>query len=210
METRSTADSRLACQRGFGLADLMVGVAIGSAFLLAVAASFGARPGHAHGAALALEAALAEARSLAMTTGDVTDTAFPTGATVVVAPDPTVAGSSLVAVYHSRPIPNPNSGSQSFPLPIDTGFPVMRVAATFVVQNGGGPPSGDAFAILISTSGYASIAAPYTYDSEQPVLLTSDPGCNDSGVSIAVTDGVRPETHPFACRDGSYDVSTTI
>jgi len=169
-----------------------------------VSATFGARPRHAHPAAVVLEAALSEARSLAMTTGDTTDLAYPTGATVTVAPDPAVAGGSVIAVYRSRPIVNP-SGGNTFALPPDTGFPEQHVAARFSVQSADGIVSGGAFAILLSTSGYASIAASYTYDANHPTLLASDPGCDDAGVTIAVDDGSRSETHPFVCRDGAYD-----
>jgi prepilin-type N-terminal cleavage/methylation domain-containing protein len=202
-------------QRGFSLIETLVALAIGSVCLLATAATFGTRPSRAHAAALALEAALCEARLLAMSTADATDLAYPTGATVTVAPDPNAAGGSVIAVYRSRPIANLNAGAGTFTLPPDAGFPLQHVAAAFFIEvdpserdpagaNGHAP-----FAILLAASGYASIVPGYRYDAAQPQLLSDDPGCSDAGETIGVSDGARVEAHPFDCRDGSLDLSVT-
>jgi prepilin-type N-terminal cleavage/methylation domain-containing protein len=197
-------------QRGFSLVETLVALTIFSGFVIVAAATFGSRGSHVHSAALALEEALAEARSLAMATADTTDLAYPTGATVTVASDPSVSGGSVISVYRSRPIANANPGAAAFALPLDAGFPVQHVPATFTVTaaSAGAAPVRAPFAILLAASGYASIVAGYVYDANNPVILSGpDPGCDDAGETISAADGTRSETHPFACRDGSYDVS---
>ncbi len=191
-------------QRGFTLLDVIVGIALFTSFVLATASAFGSRAPNRHLAALALQAALAEARSLALTTADATDLAAPTGATVVVAPDPLDRRGSVIRVYRSRPIPSLAGGVTSALVP-DVGFPAQHVHAKFSLA--AGVAFGSPFAILISSSGYASIADPYVYSPANVATIAVDPGCDDTGVTISVSDGAVPERHPFGCRDGSYDVS---
>jgi hypothetical protein len=187
--------------------EITLALAILCTFTLASAATFGLRPPRAHAAALALEAAVIEARSLATTTADETDPAATTGATVYVAPDPQQPGRSIVSVYRSRPIVNPNAVGASEPLLGDAGFPPQRVAATLTVRNGDVPSSGP-FAILISSSGYASVAAPLDWDpGASGTVLATDPGCTVGAVSIVADDGSRTESHPLACRNAVYDAS---
>jgi len=192
-------------QRGFTLLDVIVGIALFTSFVLATASAFGMRAPNRHLAALALQAALVEARSLALTTADATDLATPTGATVVVAPDPLDRRGSVIRVFRSRPIPNLTGGNGESALVSDLGFPAQHVHAKFPLT--AGVAFGSPFAILISSSGYASIADPYVYSAANVATIAVDPGCNDAGVTIAVSDGAVPERHPFGCRDASYDVS---
>jgi hypothetical protein len=196
----------VAKQRGFTVLETAVGIAILSAFVLATA-SLGSRPPQAHAAAIGLEAALVEARSVAVATADQTDPAWPTGATVYVAPDPANAGRSVVSVYRSRPIPNGNPGAASGPLSADAGFPPEHLAAALSVRNGVAA-SAAPFAILVSSSGYASVAAPLAWDpGASGARLTADPGCMEDAVTIAADDGTRTESHPLSCRDASFDAA---
>jgi type II secretory pathway pseudopilin PulG len=178
-------------QRGFSLIEALVVVGLMSGVLLAVAAMRGTRPPAAHVAALGLQAALAEARSLAMSNADVTAS----GATVSVEPE---RGGTVVTVYESRPI------AGRTPPELDAGFPPQHYGASMTL--GGAAAAGQPFAIFVSSSGYASVAANYAYDSAHPVLLSADPGCDEAaGVAITISDGIRSETHALDCRETQYE-----
>ena len=184
--------------------------------MFVTASARGARPPRAHAAALALQAALVEARAVALSTADATDQTKPTGATVVIAPDPLhPPQGSIITVYRSRPIPNTNAPLfgrgpiAPTSLAQDPGFPPQRVEGTFSARSSTGLFASGSMAILIASSGYASIVAPYRYFA----LVRSDPGCfalTGESASITVDDGARSETHPIACRDGTYDVASTL
>lgn len=193
-------------ERGFTLLEVAVWLAIGTTFVLATASAWGRRPPHAHAAALAFEAALAEARSLAAATADATDGVIATGATVYVAP---IAGArgALVTVYRSRPIPTPGAGAPRGPLQRDAGFAPMRVAADLVLERAG-VATGAPFAILVSGGGYASVVGPMNWDpGRSGAVLANDPGCVEGSVAVGADDGVRRESHPLACRNAAYDAS---
>lgn len=197
-------------QRGFGLLDVIVGIGILSALILMTAFAWSRAP-KVHPAALALQAALTEARSLAMTAGEISfDPRFAgeDGATVTVTPAADDPGhASVITVYRSRPRRNAN------PLSLDVGFPPMRVPAVFTVApdsvgNGGGEP----FGILISSAGYASFRSGWPsppYPPQPGSYFTSEQPCSDDGEAISVSDGSKTETHPFTCREATYDVSVT-
>ena len=189
---------------------MMVAVAIVSTMLLALSA-IGAHPGGAHPASLALQAALTEARGVALVTGDAANALVPTGATVAVSPvDPSdLTKGSIIRVYRSRPIvyrgPGPGQGRAAAVLEPDVGFPDARVNATFHIAAGtvsGDPP----FSILISQSGITSIIAGYAYDPANPRSFATDPGCADRGVTITARDSARSETYPFICRDAVLEI----
>ncbi len=210
-ERYAAASLRAEPQRGFTLLDVLVAAAILSTMVLAFG-TFGARSPAAHPAALALQAALVEARAVALTTGDAAEPLVPTGATVAVAPDPLDASGagSVIRVYRSRPIlyrgPGPAQGTPAAPLLADVGFPEAHVPATFRLSDAtlGTVPA--PFTILISHSGYASIVANYAYDPASPRTFMTDPGCDESGVTIAADDRSRVETHPFLCREGVLQI----
>jgi hypothetical protein len=67
------------------------------------------------------------------------------------------------------------------------------------------------FAILISSSGYASIQSDYAYDRVHPTTLNSDPGCDEiDNPAVTITDGFRKETHPIDCRETQYDLTVNL
>jgi len=196
-------------QRGFGLLEVIVAMAILAAFVLMTASTWSRAP-KVHPAALELQAALTEARSLAMTSGEISyDPRFlgADGATVTITPavdDPQHA--SVITVYRSRPRRNAD------PLSLDVGFPPRRVPAVFSVApdsagNGGGEP----FGVLISSAGYASFRSGWPLPPYPPPpgsYFTSEQPCSDNGEAITAADGVASETHPFTCREGTYDASS--
>ncbi len=201
----------LADTRGFALLDLLVATALIAVLAVAAATTYGVRPARAHTAAIALEQAMTEARSLAAASANATDPLHPTGATVVVEPDPAgAAGTTQIAVYRSRPVIF--NGTTPYPPTQDIGFPPQRVAATFAFS-GASSATGTAhvsepFAIYLSGSGYASIVQlTGPYDEKDPPYRSDDPGCAADGALISVTDGVSSEAHPFGCIGGVYDAN---
>ena len=217
MEVDDRSGTRV-CEQGFGLVDLVVAVAILSGILLVASSSFGARAPSVHPAALALQAALVEARSIAtMQQADGTDDGLPTGATVSIDVDPGDASRSIVAVYRSRPIASPNRPLQgqtpiTLSLPLDVGFPRQVVPALFTLnQSGQAPYTKGKFTIMISSSGYTSIQTDYAYAPGSAIIPPPDPLCyDDGGASIAVSSANQMETHPFVCRNASYDASVSL
>lgn len=197
---------RARAQRGFTLLEVAVWLAIGTTFVLATASVWGRRPPQAHAAALAFEAALAEARSVAVSTADATDSAVATGATVYVAPLAGARG-SLVTVYRSRPVPAAAPGAPSVPLQRDSGFARVRVSANLGLDRAGITTPAP-FAILVSSGGYASIVAPMAWDpGASGAVLVADPGCDEGTVAVSADDGVRRESHSLACRNAVYDAT---
>ena len=192
------ADANRARERGATLLETLVALAIAGFALLAVAALRGAHPPQARAAALALQGALAETRNLAAANADATS-GTPTGATLSVVPR--ASGGTQVTVYASRPI----AGAP--PLHGDPGFPPIVLPASVTIP--GLTVAGQPFAIVVSSAGYASIAAGFAYDPTQPRALATDPGCNEAaGVTIAVADDSSSETHAFECRTAQYDADT--
>jgi hypothetical protein len=197
-------------ERGVALLDMIVACALIAMLAVATASAFAAHPNRSHAAAVALEAALAEARGLAAASADATDVAYPTGATVIVEPDPARAGNTRIAVYRSRPVVI--AKKTPYPPPLDNGFPPQSVAGTFTfsgttVANGVTTASRitPRFAIMLSGGGYASIV-PLTaaYNATTPQTYTNDPGCAADGAQISVTADGTTEAHPFGCTGGAY------
>ncbi|GAC1309393.1 MAG: hypothetical protein NVSMB21_15880 [Vulcanimicrobiaceae bacterium] len=200
-------------QRGYTMLELVVIVALLGLSLVATAASMGARVPRAHPAELALQAALVDARALAASTGNVTNSAVATGATVTVDRDPRDRSGygSIIRVFRSRPIPytgGPGFGPAATApnrLLQDTGFATAYVGATFHLSDTSatGGLTDRPFTILISTSGYASVLRGYLYDpAANNYFRSPDPGCRDGAVSIVADDGVRRDGAPFSCREG--------
>jgi len=183
-------------ERGFTLLETMIMTAIVGFALLAFAAFSGFEAPQRRVAALALQGALAETRALAEANADATSST-PTGATLTVTPLPDGRTSKLT-IYLSRPI----TGAPT--LTTDPGVPPEHLPVRFNVP--GLTALGEPFTILVSSSGYASIAPKYAYDPAHPVTLDSDPGCDEAhGVQIAVSDDVASEAHPFDCREARYE-----
>ena len=185
--------------RGFTLLETLVAIAIVSLAALAASPLFATRAADRHLAARSLQSALAETRALAEANA-ATTLAAAGGATLVV--EPLLAGSSTrLTVYRSRPI------SGTSPLERDLGFPSRSVPVSITVP--GLTRAGEAFSIFVSSSGYASVAANYAYDPSRPQTLANDPGCNDDGLTITVSDDTGTETHPFACRGARFDADAS-
>ena len=191
-------------ERGFTVVDMLVATAILAGFVIVTAFNF-SRPPKLHPAALALQAALVEGRSLAMTFGQISDVAGAPGfagldgATVTITPDPANAQGSVIEVWRSRPRMNGD------PLTPDPGFPPQRVPVRYISSTAGAVP----FSILISSAGYASIQRQFPGTLPPPNSLAEDPGCHEAGEFISVVDGGQSETHRIECREGTYDTSVT-
>jgi hypothetical protein len=190
-------------ERGFTVADMLVATAILAGFILLTALNY-SRPPKVHPAALVLQAALLEGRSLAMNYSRISDVRGGAGfsgldgATVTITPDPLYpSGGSVIAVWRSRPR---TSGD---PLVADPAYPPQHVPVRFTSSTAGAEP----FSILSSSAGYASIQRDFPDTLPPPNALGADPGCHEDGESIAVSDGTRSETHRFECREGLYDAS---
>ena len=191
-------------ERGFTLLEVVVAVAILSTMTIALS-SFLAPHSTTHPAMLAMQAALAEARDVAMITGDATNPLVPTGATVSVKHDPLDPSGhgSVITVYRSRPIyyrgVGPGQNFKADTLLQDPGMPRQRVRADFQISSFGTVST--PFSILVSQSGFASIVKGYAYDPADRAWFSSDPGCDEGGVTISATDGSFTETDPFTCHD---------
>jgi prepilin-type N-terminal cleavage/methylation domain-containing protein len=182
-------------QRGFSLVETLVVASLVAAIVLFATSSRGARAPQVHAAAIGFGAALVEARTLAASNAS----ANHSGATLTVAP---AGNGTIVAVYRSRPV----AGWP--PLEADTGFPALRFPVTIALSGDVRAPR--PFAILVSSSGYASIERDYTYDPARPSVIRTDPGCDESAaLTVTVSDGVRSETHPLDCREAQYETSAS-
>jgi type II secretory pathway pseudopilin PulG len=180
-------------ERGFSLVETLVVVAMTSAFIVFVMASQGSRAPDVHTTALAFEAAVRETRALAMSNAG----ARASGAMLSV--EPAGAG-TIVSIYDSRPLVG-----WAPPTP-DAAFPPMHLPASIVLGADAAMPR--PFAILISSSGYASIQENYAYDPAHPTTLSADPGCDETTrPTVNITDGFRKETHPLDCRETQYDLT---
>ncbi len=197
-----TYSGRMHRARGFTVVDLLVATAILSGFVLATAFNF-SRPPELHPAALALQAALVEGRSLAMAFGQISDAPGSVGfsgldgATVTLTPDPGDAAGTVIGVWRSRP------QASGDPLVPDPGFPPQHIPARFTSSTAGAEP----FSILISSAGYASVQGRFPATLPPPNSLTTDPGCHENGEAISVSSGGASETHRFECREAVYDAS---
>lgn len=193
-------------ERGFTLLEVMVAVAILSIMTI-VLSTFAAPHPMTHPAMLAMQAALAEARDLAMVTGDATNPLVPTGATISVKHDPLDPSGhgSVIAIYRSRPISyrgvGPGQNYKADTLVQDPGMPRQHVRADFQISSASLGTIPTPFSILVSQSGFASIVKGYAYDPENKMTIAADPGCDESGVTISATDGVFTEKDPFTCHD---------
>jgi hypothetical protein len=201
---RGTIDDEMRRERGFVVADMLVAMTILVGFVLVTAYNF-SRPSRLHPAALALQAALVEGRSLAMTFGQISDAAGSAGfsgldgATVTITPDPADPQGSVIAVWRSRPRMNGD------PLTADPGFPPQHVPLRYTSSTAGAEP----FSILISSAGYASIQGHFPPTLPPPNVLETDPGCLETGETISVVEVMQTETHRFECREGTYDASVS-
>ena len=201
-------------ERAVALLDMMVGCALIATIAAVLSTVYGLRPARAHAAAMSLEMALSEARTLAAANANVLDPLYPTGAMVVIESDPAAAGDSRIAVYRSRPVVI--NGKQPFAPVRDSGFPALRVAASYRFAGANLLPNGrhqqvsvsEPFAIMFSGGGYASIVqltAPY--DETNPTLYSQDPGCAAESARIIILDGSSTETHDFGCTGGAFHAS---
>lgn len=192
-------------ERGFALLDVLVGIAIMSGMLLVLMSSPWHGSDDPHQAALALQLAMSEARGLAMTNGSLNPDAPPTGATVLIATEPNDANESVLTVYASRPIVNPNPAALlanigTNMMTPEVGRPPVIVRGHFEVLEGE-TVAADDFAITVGASGAVNFAPGFhAGDAVRPSLMDCAPGA-----SVAVVIGSRSERHPIACQDGVYD-----
>ena len=183
-------------QRGFSLIEILLVVTLMGALLVGALAVRGEREPNVHIAALAVQAALEETRALAMSNAAVGTS----GATLTLAP---LGTDTVLTVYKSRPI------AGSAPPTEDQGFTARSYPVT--IEMAGGPDAQQPFSIFISSSGYASVKTGYAYEPARPVMLPSDPGCDESrGMAITISDGYRTETHSLDCREAQYEASAPL
>jgi prepilin-type N-terminal cleavage/methylation domain-containing protein len=193
-------------ERGFTLLEVMIAVAILSMMTI-VLSTFAAPHSTTHPAMLVMQAALAEARDVAMITGDATNPLVPTGATISVKHDPLDPSGhgSVITIYRSRPIAyrgvGPGQNYTADTLVQDPGMPRQRVRADYHISSASLGTISTPFSILVSQSGFASIVKGYAYDPAHKMTIFVDPGCDESGVTISATDGAFTEKDPFACHD---------
>lgn len=179
-------------QRGFSLVENCFVLSIVAASIVALLAFRGAALPKVHVAALGFQAALAETRALAMSR------AGKSGSGAMLSANGS-SSETVLSIYDARPMEGSRQPSA------DSGFPPLRYPVAMNVA--GKTVAGQPFAIFISSSGYASVAAGYGYDPAHPAMLSTDPGCDErAGVAITIADGVRTETHPLDCREAQYEV----
>ena len=139
---------------------------------------------------------------MAAASGDVSNPAYPSGATVVVESDPEAAADSRISVFRSRPVRI--GGVQPSAPSADYGFPPKRVRG-IISFLGKAAPIHEPFAIMLSSGGYASIEQlTSAYNETQPATYETDPGCPSATASIEVADGASTESHPFGCTGGIF------
>jgi hypothetical protein len=180
-------------ERGFSFVETLIVVALISGFVVFGVATQGERAPRVHSAAISFESAIQETRALATSNAS----AQGSGAMLSVVPSGAV---TIVSIYESRPL-------VGWPPPEPDGaVPPMHLPVSIALASEAAMPR--PFAILISSSGYASIQRDYTYDAARPTTLTGDPGCDDAkNPAITIADGFRKETHPLDCRETQYDLT---
>lgn len=176
-----------------------------SGMLLALVTSTRHPNADPHQSAMALQLAMSEARGLALTNGSVAPGAIPTGATVLVAVDPSDATKSVISVYVSRPIATgngPADGAPSSEMTPELGRPPVVVPGRFTVTNGSASMA-DTFAITVGASGVVDFVPGYRVGAAAGAPLVA---C-DPGATIGVAVGASSERHAIACQDGVYDAN---
>jgi prepilin-type N-terminal cleavage/methylation domain-containing protein len=163
-------------ERGFTLLEVVIVAAIGTMLLFAaIGMAEGSHPYAMRSSATLFDAAVAQARALAASSGN--------GSTIVLAP---AASGTVLTVYSGRP----NGGAfaaASLPPPV-LGAKVSEAAL-------GGPP----FTVFFDSAGHASgMAGAPTSGS----TLSADPGCpsGERALSIAISDARATAARTFVCR----------
>ena len=195
------SQAKLHHSRGFTLVDAIVAMAILSIVLLIAASSLAQRPAEAHTTALELQSAVVYTRSLAQTAAGIGNPSG-TGATLAVLPEP--SGGTTVTVYRGRPI----GGTTVWPA-LDEHFAEIRTHAKIRLSGAGVTHADPPFAVLVSSSGIASIAQNFDMRTAA-TRLAADPGC-PAGTSavLSVDSGTQLENHRLSCLDVSYDADAT-
>ena len=198
-------------ERGFTLFETMIGVAILMIALTGVASSLSTKPGSTRAAAFDLQAAVAEARSVAAM--DAAKSLDPlaaahgtagTGATVGVVPSG--SGGVVITVYRGRPV----EGAPGWPTS-DEHFAPITTQAGMSVADANGRAGEPPFAILVTSAGVASIAPDYDFRSHTGFGISGDPGCpGGERAEISVTSLGTSQTHELSCREASYDAATAV
>ena len=184
-------------ERGFTLIDAIVAVALVSIALLLGAATLSHRPAEAHATALELQSAVVYTRSLAATNGDVTSPSG-TGATLAVVPQ--AGGGSTVEVYRGRPI----AGTTVWPS-ADEHFTPIRTHSKIELAGIGVTHATPPFAVLVSSSGIASVVQDFDMSAHQGRTLGADPGCPGGAFTeVSIDSGSQLEKHRLSCVDVSY------
>ena len=182
---------------GFTLIDALVAVALLSLALLLGATSLSRRPAEAHATALALQSAIVYTRSLAATNADTTNVSG-TGATLAVVPQP--SGGETIEVFRGRPI----AGTTQWPSP-DEHFAPIRTHGTIALSGAGITHADPPFAVLVSTSGLASVVQNFDMSSNRGSTLDADPGCPGGAFAdVTIDSGSQQETHRLSCAGVSY------
>lgn len=163
-------------------------------FLIAEIASINSRPVEARSAALELRAIIEAARSLAAANASSsTINGNASGATVAVTSE---NGHTVIHLYVGRPL-------TSGPLPEDPHVSPVVTDAEISVLSGikVRPP----FAILVSSSGYASLVSGYDVSARLP---TSNTSCPAGGYTLSFRAGLHTEFHQLSCENTSLVVNS--
>lgn len=175
--------------RGFTAIELLLVVGTIALFLLIGAMAMSSNPIKARSAALELRAMLEAARSLASANASNSTVGGNTsGATVTVTSE---KDRTVFRLYVGRP---PASGN----LPQDAHVPpfVTDAKISVVSESETRPP----FAILVSSSGYARLAAGYEVNSSLPLSVNS---CPSGEYIFKFSAGMHTEDHPLSCDEAS-------
>ncbi len=166
--------------RGFSLIEVVVAVGVVAMLSLALLAGISRQDGGVHAGALALQAIVGAARSLAASTDD---GAGASGATIQVKRE---NAQTSVSIYRYRP-----TSTRPTPPEREPGFPQLTTPVEISFRGS------TTFAIFVSSSGRATVQP--DFDVTQGGTLASEPACAAGGETIAFRSGRAEESGLITC-----------
>lgn len=166
--------------RGFSIIEVVVVVGIVAVLSLALLAGISRQDGGVHGGALAFQAIVGAARSLAASTDDGVGAS---GATIQVKRE---KAQTSVSIYRYRP-----TSGRIAPPEREPGFPQLTTPVEISFAGS------TTFAIFLSSSGQAALQT--DFDVSQGGTLASEPSCAAGGETIAFRSGRTEESGIITC-----------